>query len=349
MSLNRDIPFNRPFATGDEFDLIREAIDNMHISGNGPFGRRCEQWLSERIGSASVHMTPSCTSALEMAALLAGIGPGDEVLMPSFTFVSTANAFVLRGATPVFVDIRHDTLNIDEALLEGAITDRTKAIVPVHYAGVACDMDAIVALADRRGLVVIEDAAHALLASYRDQPLGGIGQLGTLSFHETKNVSCGEGGALLVNNPSLVERAEVVQEKGTNRARFHRGEVDKYTWTDVGSSFLLSDVNAAFLCAQLGRADWMTAQRMELWDAYHAGFVELEAAGMVRRPIVPEGARHNAHLYYLLIETAADRDRLIEVLDSRGIRAVFHYVPLHSSSAGLELAAPAQRWTLPMT
>lgn len=337
MRMSDEIPFNRPFATGGEFELIREAIENMHLSGNGPFSHRCAAWLQDRLGAASVQLTPSCTSALEMAALLAGVEAGHEVLMPSFTFVSTANAFVLRGATPVFVDIRPDTLNLDEALLENAITDRTRAIVPVHYAGVACDMDAIMSVADRHSLIVIEDAAHALLANHRERPLGGIGQLGTLSFHETKNVICGEGGAMLVNDPSLVERAEIVQEKGTNRSQFFRGQVDKYTWVDVGSSFLLSDINAAFLYAQLERAEWMTARRMDLWNRYQAGFAELEAAGLVRRPVVPDGAEHNAHLYYLLVETEAVRDDLIATLADRGIHCVFHYVPLHSAPAGRRL------------
>lgn len=330
-----EIPFNQPYATGNEFELIRHAIDdNNHLSGNGPYSRRCSEWLQQRVGSAAVQLTPSCTGALEMAALLAGIEAGDEVLMPSFTFVSTANAFVLRGATPVFVDVRPDTLNLDERLLESAMTERTKAIVPVHYAGVACEMDAIMEIAARRGQIVIEDAAHALLADYGDRPLGGIGQLATLSFHETKNVICGEGGALLVNDPSLVERAEIVQEKGTNRSQFYRGQVDKYTWVDIGSSFLLSDLNAAFLYAQLEQAELMTARRMEIWNRYHEGFADLERRGVIRRPVVPDGARHNAHLYYLLAETAAGRDELLETLGSRGVHCVFHYVPLHSAPAG---------------
>lgn len=334
MSPRSEIPFNLPFATGDEFAMIREAIDKAHLSGNGPFSRRCEHWLSDRIGSAAVHLVPSCTAALEMAALLADIRPGDEVLMPSFTFVSTANAFVLRGATPVFVDIRPDTLNLDEKLLEAAITERTKAIVPVHYAGVACDMDAIMAVAERHGLIVIEDAAHAVMARYRERPLGSIGQLGTLSFHETKNVICGEGGALLVNDPELVERAEILQEKGTDRRQFYRGEVDKYTWVDVGSSFLLSDVNAAFLYAQLEQAVSITARRMEIWNRYQEAFGSLEEAGLLRRPIVPHDVEHSAHLYYLLMRTPAERDGLIAALEQRGISCVFHYVPLHSAPAG---------------
>jgi dTDP-4-amino-4,6-dideoxygalactose transaminase len=335
MTNDSRIPFNLPYTTGQEFELIREAIENMHLSGNGPFARRAGDWLSRQIGSAGVQLTPSCTASLEMAAVLADVEPGDEVLMPSFTFVSSANAFVLRGATPVFVDVRCDTLNLDESLLEAAITERTKAIVPVHYAGVGCDMDAVMRIAERHELVVIEDAAHALLASYRGRPLGGIGHLATLSFHETKNVICGEGGAVLVNRPELVERAEIVQEKGTNRRQFHRGQVDKYTWVDVGSSYLLSDINAAFLCAQLDAAEWMTVRRMEIWDAYHEGFADLEAAGAVRRPVIPGDCRHNAHMYYLLARSRVERDKLIDALAERGISAVFHYVPLHSAPAGL--------------
>jgi dTDP-4-amino-4,6-dideoxygalactose transaminase len=281
-----------------------------------------------------------------MATLLAGIEQGDEVLMPSFTFVSTANAVVLRGATPVFVDVRPDTLNLDEHLLEGAITERTRAIVPVHYGGVACDMDAIMALADRHGLIVIEDAAHALLARDRGRPLGAIGQLGALSFHETKNVICGEGGALLVNDPALAERAEILQEKGTDRRRFYRGEVDKYTWVDVGSSFLMSDVSAAFLYAQLEQARSITERRVDLWNAYHEGFRSLEAAGLLRRPVVPPGVEHSAHLYYLLMPSNAGRDDLIASLERRGISSVFHYVPLHSAPAGRRFGRTGSEMTV---
>jgi dTDP-4-amino-4,6-dideoxygalactose transaminase len=270
-----------------------------------------------------------------MCALLAEIEPGDEVIMPSFTFVSTANAFVLRGATPVFVDIRPDTLNLDESLIEAAVSERTRAVVPVHYAGVACEMDAIMRIAAGHGLVVVEDAAHALLATYKGRPLGGIGQLATLSFHETKNVICGEGGAVLVNDPELVERAEIVQEKGTNRRQFYRGLVDKYTWVDVGSSYLLSDINAAFLYAQFEAAEAMTRSRMAIWDAYHAGFAGLEESGAVRRPVVPEEAGHNAHLYYLLLDDREQRDAFMAALAARGVSSVFHYVPLHSAPAGL--------------
>jgi dTDP-4-amino-4,6-dideoxygalactose transaminase len=328
------IPFNRPYVTGAEFALIREAIDNSHLSGNGPFSRRCSDWLTEQIGSAAVLLTPSCTAAIELAALLTDVQPGDEVLMPSFTFVSTANAFVLRNAVPVFVDVRRDTLNLDERLLEQAVTSRTKAIVPVHYAGVGCAMDEVMAVAARHSLSVIEDAAHALFAGYGGRPLGGIGQLATLSFHETKNVICGEGGALLVNDPALVERAEILQEKGTNRRQFHRGQVDKYTWVDVGSSFLLSDMNAAFLLAQFESAAAMTSQRLAIWRQYHDAFADLERSGLIRRPVVPDEAEHNAHMYYLLAEDLDARDALIAALAAQGVNAVFHYVPLHSSPAG---------------
>lgn len=328
------VPFNRPHATGREFHYIEQAIENLHLSGNGPFTARCDRWLEERTGAPKALLTTSCTAALEMATLLLDLAPGDEVVMPSFTFVSTANAVVLRGGVPVFVDIRSDTLNLDEQAVEAAIGPRTKALLPVHYAGVACEMDALLALATENELAVVEDAAQGVLARYRDRPLGGIGALGCLSFHETKNVVCGEGGALLVNDPELAHRAEVLLEKGTNRTEFFRGEVDRYTWVDVGSSFLPSEISAAFLWAQLQDADDITAQRLELWNAYHARFADLEAAGRVRRPIVPAHSRHNAHMYYLLLPDRRTRDAVIDRLAERGIMAVFHYVPLHSSPAG---------------
>ena len=329
-----DIPFNRPHATGREFDYIQEAIQGLHLSGNGPFGARCEAWLEERTHARSAMLTPSCTAALELAALLAGIESGDEVIMPSFTFSSTATAFVLRGATPVFVDIREDTLNIDETLVEGAVTARTRAVVPVHYAGVGAELDPLRSIAEQHGLVLIEDAAQAVGSTYRGRPLGGDGDYAALSFHETKNVMCGEGGALLVNVPDAVSRAEIMREKGTDRARVFRGEIDKYTWRDVGSSFLLSEVNAAFLWAQLESADEITAARRIVWSAYHAGFAGLEEDELARRPVVPEHCAHNAHLYYLLLPDLATRDRLIEALRREGIAALFHYVPLHTSEAG---------------
>lgn len=335
------ISFNRPHVTGTEWDRIREAIANRHLSGNGPFTAKCQLWLQQQLGSARALLTQSCTAALEMASVLAGIGPGDEVIMPSFTFVSTANAFVLRGAVPVFVDIRPDTLNLDERLVERAITTRTKAIVPVHYAGVGCDMDAIVSLGKQRGLLVIEDAAQGLASTYRGRPLGGLGDLATLSFHETKNVMSGEGGAVLINDPQLVARAEIVWQKGTNRSQFERGEIQKYTWVDVGSSYLPSELTAAFLWAQLEAADSINASRRVTWDRYHEAFADLEAAGRVRRPVVPEPCSHNAHMYYLLLPDRDARDRVLTELNRRGINAVFHYVPLHSSPAGRKFGRAA--------
>lgn len=328
------IPFNRPHATGREFGYIQEAIDAGHLSGNGPFDRRCGEWLEQRIGSRRAFLTGSGTAALEMAMLLAGVGPGDEVVMPSFTFVTSASAVALRGATPVFVDIRPDTLNIDEGAVAHAVTDRTRAIVPVHYAGVGCAMDELTALAGRHDLMIVEDAAHAITSTYGGRPLGSFGALACLSFHETKNVTCGEGGALLVNDPDLVPRAEVVQDKGTDRGRYFRGEVDRYRWVDLGSSFLASEINAAFLWAQLEEADRITADRMAVWSAYHERFEPLEREGLLRRPVVPEEARHNAHMYHVLLPDRGRRDALIDDLAARGVHAVFHYVPLHSSPAG---------------
>jgi dTDP-4-amino-4,6-dideoxygalactose transaminase len=328
------IPFNRPFATGAEFGYIREAIDGLQLSGNGRFGVRCCSWLQVQTGAGSALLTPSCTAALELAALLAGIGPGDEVIMPSFTFSSTATAFALRGATPVFVDIRPDTLNLDEAAVPGAVTERTRAIVPIHYAGVPAELDPLAVTAEAAGAVLIEDAAHALGSTYRGRPVGGDGPLAALSFHETKNLTCGEGGALLINDAGLVERAEIMQEKGTDRARLFRGEVDKYTWVDIGSSFLLSEINAAFLWAQFESADEILRRRLAIWDAYHEAFAPLEAAGLLRRPVVPAHCTHSAHLYYLLLPDEAGRDALIESLRADGIAAIFHYLPLHSSRAG---------------
>jgi dTDP-4-amino-4,6-dideoxygalactose transaminase len=337
----RRIPFNRPFITGDEFGYISEAISNLHLSGNGPFGRRCGTWLEQRTGTARALMTHSCTAALEMTALLTRVRPGDEVIMPSFTFVTTATAFALSGAVPVFVDIRPDTLNLDERLVEEAITPATRAIVPVHYAGVACEMDALREIADRHSLLLIEDAAQALGGTYHGRPLGAIGDLGALSFHETKNVTSGEGGALLVNDPELAAAAEIIQEKGTNRSQFFRGQVDKYTWVDLGSSYVLSDIAAAFLWAQLEHMDEITAQRRAVWSAYHERFEELERRELVRRPVVPAHCEHNAHLYYLLLRDEPERARLIHLLGERGIASVFHYVPLHSSPAGSRLGRAA--------
>ncbi|HEY9723377.1 MAG TPA: dTDP-4-amino-4,6-dideoxygalactose transaminase [Oscillatoriaceae cyanobacterium] len=328
------VPFNRPYATGQEWDYIGEAIERGHLSGDGHFTRQCQAWLETRLKAPRALLTHSCTAALEMAAILADIQPGDEVIMPSYTFVSTANAFVLRGGVPVFVDVRPDTFNLDERLIEAAITPRTKAIVPVHYAGVGCDMAAILAIAERHGLLVIEDAAQALMAEYRGRPLGAFGHLAAFSFHETKNVISGEGGALVVNDPALLARAEIIREKGTNRSAYFRGQVDKYTWVDVGSSYLPSEIVAAFLWAQLGEADAITARRLAVWEHYNQAFETLEHAGLLRRPIVPAECRHNAHMYYLLLNDLETRTRLLDALLAGGINAVFHYVPLHTSPAG---------------
>jgi len=328
------VPFNRPFMTGRELWLISQAHANGHLSGDGAFTRFCHQWLEHRTGCSKALLTHSCTAALEMAALLLDLEPGDEVIMPSFTFVSTANAVVLRGAVPVFVDIRADTLNIDEHLIEAAITPRTKAICVVHYAGVGCEMDTILEIAERHGVAVIEDAAQGIFSTYKGRELGSIGTLGALSFHETKNVISGEGGALLVNDPKLVERAEIVREKGTNRSKFFRGQVDKYTWVEVGSSYLPGEIIAAFLAAQLEEAERIMARRLALWDRYHAWAAPLEDQGLLRRPIIPEYCTHNAHMYYLLLPSLGARTRFINDLREKEISAVFHYIPLHSSPAG---------------
>jgi len=333
--------FNRPYATGREFGYIQEAIDNRHLSGRGPFDTRCAEWLEEWSGSHKALLTFSCTSALEMAAILAGIGPGDEVIMPSFTFVSTASSVALQHGVPVFAEIKPDTLSLDPAAVAAALTPRTKAILPVHYAGVPCDMDEHLAIARDHDLLVIEDAAQAILSRYRGRPAGSLGHLGCLSFHETKNVICGEGGALLVNEEQWVERAEILQEKGTNRSQFLRGQVDKYTWVDLGSSFLTSEINAAFLWAQLESAEEITDSRRAIWAAYHRAFEGLEREGRLRRPVVPAECEHNAHMYYLLLENREARDRVIDQLAAKEIQAVFHYVPLHSSPAGMRLGRAA--------
>jgi dTDP-4-amino-4,6-dideoxygalactose transaminase len=329
-----NIPFNRPHATGREYRYLQDAVERGHLSGDGAYTMRCQAWLEAHAGVPKALLTHSCTAALEMAAILADIQPGDEVIMPSYTFVSTANAFVLRGGVPVFVDIRPDTLNLDETLIEAAITPRTKAIVPVHYAGVGCDMDAIMAIAERHGLIVIEDAAQGLMASYRDRPLGGIGHMAAVSFHETKNIISGEGGALLVRDARFVARAEIIREKGTNRKQFFRGEVDKYTWVDVGSSYLPSEIIAAFLWAQMEDAEAITARRLALWQRYHEALADLEAEGRLRRPQIPADCAHNAHMYNILLPSLGDRQRFIDTLKAQGIQPVFHYVPLHSSPAG---------------
>jgi len=328
------LPFNKPYLTGKEVEYISQALASGHLSGNGPFSKQCCNWLQDRVGVEKALLTHSCTAALEMAAILSGVGPGDEVIMPSFTFVSTANAFVLRGATPVFVDVRPDTLNIDETKIEQAITPRTKAIVPVHYAGVACEMDPIMGIADRHGLLVIEDAAQGIFAKYEGRPLGSIGHMAALSFHETKNVISGEGGALLLNDTRFIDRAEIIWEKGTNRSQFFRGQVDKYTWVDVGSSYLPGEIVAAFLWAQMEAADEITKGRLEVWNTYHESLLRLEQSGRVRRPIVPQQCVHNAHMYYLLLPDLARRSAFIANLRAKDIAAVFHYVPLHSSPFG---------------
>lgn len=329
-----NIPFNKPYMTGKELWNIAQAHANGHLAGDGEFTKRCSRWLEARTGANKALLTHSCTAALEMAALLVDIQPGDEVIMPSYTFVSTANAFVLRGAVPVFVDIRPDTLNIDETLIEAAITERTKAIVPVHYAGVGCEMDTIMAIANKHGLLVIEDAAQAVMANYKGRPLGSIGQMGALSFHETKNIISGEGGALLVNSPHYAERAEVIREKGTNRSQFFRGQVDKYTWVDIGSSYLPGEIIAAFLAAQMEEADSITRQRLAVWNTYHQWLAEAEKAGKLRRPVVPAHCAHNAHMYYILLPDLEHRTVFIDKLRKAGINTVFHYIPLHSAPAG---------------
>jgi len=333
-----NILFNKPYMTGKELDYITEAHANNMLAGDGPFTRRCHAWLEQTTGCSKALLTHSCTAALEMAAMLADIQPGDEVIMPSYTFVSTANAFVLRGGVPVFVDIRPDTLNIDETRIEAAITPRTKAIVPVHYAGVACEMDTIMAIAERHHLLVIEDAAQGVQASYRGRPLGSIAHLGCYSFHETKNIISGEGGALLINDPALVERAEMIREKGTNRSKFFRGQVDKYTWVDIGSSYLPGEIIAAFLWAQLEEVDSITARRLAIWDRYHMAFETLEQSGRVRRPVIPDGCAHNAHMYYLLLRDLEDRTQFIDDMRAQGVNCVFHYVPLHNSPYGRKVA-----------
>src|SRR5436305_3892687 len=314
---------------GRELEYIAEAVRGGHLAGDGPFTRRCQQWLEENCGARKVLLTHSCTAALEMAALLCDVGEGDEVIMPSFTFVSTANAFVLRGARPVFVDIRPDTLNLDERRIEEAITGRTRAIVPVHYAGVACDMTAILETARSHGLRVIEDAAQALGATYRGRDLGTLGDLGCWSFHETKNFISGEGGALVIQDPSLIERAEIMREKGTNRTKFFRGEIDKYTWIDIGSSYLPSELVAAYLFAQLENSERILAKRKAIFARYRSALEPLARAGAVRLPIVPDGCEPNGHLFYILLESEELRDAMLRHLNASGVNAVFHYVPLH--------------------
>lgn len=342
------IPFNKPFTIGAELEYITDAVKRGHLSGDGHYTKLCHRWLEQKLGARRALLTHSCTAALEMAAILCDIQPGDEVIMPSYTFVSTANAFVLRGGVPVFVDIRRDTLNLDEALIEAAITPKTKAIVPVHYAGVACEMDAIMAIARRHKLLVVEDAAQAVLSDYKGRRPGAIGDLGCLSFHETKNVISGEGGALLINNSALAERAEIIREKGTNRSKFFRGEVDKYTWVDIGSSFLPSELIGAFLWAQLEHAEAIIERRRQVCAIYREALQDLADEGLLLLPRVePEGVSGNGHMFYLLTRNAAERGTLISHLKSAGVHAVFHYVPLHSSPAGHRFGRA--HGTLPVT
>jgi len=328
------IPFNRPGLTGKELEYIADAVIQGHLSGDGIYTKKCSTLLEGALGIRKVMLTTSCTHALEMSALLLGITPGDEVIIPSFTFVSTVNAFVLRGTRPVFIDIRPDTLNLDESQLESLITPRTRAVVPVHYAGVGCEMDTIMEIAGRRGLAVIEDNAHGLFGKYRGKYLGTFGCLATQSFHETKNFTCGEGGALLINDPALVDRAEILREKGTNRSRFFRGQVDKYTWVDLGSSYLPSEILAAFLLAQLESREQIQFHRKEIWDYYHTHLSDWAQANAVRLPVVPEHCEQPSHIYYLLLPSLEKRQALIEHLRQNGIWSVFHYLPLHLSDMG---------------
>jgi len=333
------IPFNKPFIAGKELFYIAQAvIENNHTAGDGPFTKKCQVWLEKRLGCRKALLTHSCTAALEMAALLADIRPGDEIIMPSFTFVSTANAFVLRGGVPVFVDIRPDTLNIDETLIEAAVTSRTRAVVPVHYAGVACAMDAIMDIAGRKKFFVIEDAAQGILSTYRGRPLGTIGHFGACSFHETKNIISGEGGALLVNDEPWIERAEIIREKGTNRSKFFRGQVDKYTWVDAGSSYLPSDIIAAFLYAQMENAEQIIAKRNRIYALYREALRPLADQGLLQLPVVLDDCLSNGHIFYIVTRSLEERTKLADFLKARGILAVFHYVPLHSSPAGKKYA-----------
>jgi dTDP-4-amino-4,6-dideoxygalactose transaminase len=332
------IPFNKPFIAGKELYYIAQAVTLGNIAGDGPFTKACARLLQERFSIPRVLLTPSCTAALEMAAILCELGPGDEVIMPSFTFVSTASAVARMGATPVFVDIRPDTLNIDESLIEAAITPRTRAIFVVHYAGVACDMDRIMAIAHRHDLLVVEDAAQGVNAFYGGRALGSIGHLGCYSFHETKNYICGEGGALCVNDERFVERAEIIRDKGTNRQRFFRGEVDKYTWVDVGSSYVPSEICSAFLYGQLEMLDVIAQRRQKIYEYYRDSLRPLEAQGLLRLPSLPAGCTSNHHLFYVILPDGGTRDALLDSVREKGIQAVFHYVPLHSSPMGRKLA-----------
>ncbi len=330
------INFNVPPFTGKEMEYMKECVENQKICGDGGYTRKCNQWFEERTGTPKCLLTTSCTHALEMAALLADIQPGDEVILPSFTFVSTADAFVLRGAVPVFVDIRPDTMNIDENLIEAAITEKTKAIAPVHYAGVSCEMDKIMEIAKKYNLKVIEDAAQGVMSTYKGKPLGTIGDFGCYSFHETKNYSMGEGGAILIRDPENIENAEIIREKGTDRSKFFRGQVDKYTWVNFGSSYLPSDMNAAYLYAQLELADEINNARLACWNRYYETLKPLAEAGYIELPVIPEGCVHNAHMFYIKAVDLETRTALIDYLKANGVYSVFHYIPLHSAPAGIK-------------
>jgi dTDP-4-amino-4,6-dideoxygalactose transaminase len=343
------IPFNKPFITGNEINYMKQALESGRLAGNGEFSRRCAGWLEQTTGCRKAILVPSGTAALEMMMTLANIGPGDEVIMPSFTFSSTANAVVLRGATPVFVDIRPDTLNLDESLIEAAVTSRTKAILPVHYAGVGCEMDVILSIAERHGLLILEDAAQCILSYYKERHLGSLGQMGALSFHETKNIQCGEGGALLINDPAFVERAEIIMEKGTDRSKFFRGEIDKYTWVDVGSSYLMNEMTAAFLWAQMEEAEMIVEKRLQIWRTYFSSLEELEEAGFLRRPSLTPEAQHNGHIFAPLFKNGSERNRVMDYLNANGVNAVFHYIPLHSAHAGRTYGRCACGADLPVT
>ncbi len=340
------IRFNFPYQVGTEVDYILDSLTSGRLAGDGPYTQKCSQLLEAYLGTGKTLLTHSCTAALEIAAILADIHPGDEIIMPSYTFVSTANAFVLRGGIPVFIDIRPDTLNIDERLIEAAITPRTKAIVPVHYAGVSCEMDTILEIAQRHGLLVIEDAAQALGSSYKGRMLGTLGDLAAFSFHETKNIVSGEGGALVINNPRFVERAEIIREKGTNRAKFFQGAVDKYTWVDVGSSYLPSDLVAAFLYAQLQHIDEINSKRMVIWQQYESALKIVAEEGLITLPSPPDSCIHNAHLFYLLTRTHAEQVELLEHFKHHRINAVFHYIPLHATDAGLRFGKVGSAMTV---
>ena len=330
------ITFNVPPCAEKAMDYIQECVKNQKICGDGAYTRKCNEWIEEKTGTAKCLLTTSCTHATELAALLADIQPGDEVIMPAYTFVSTADAFVLRGAIPVFVDIRPDTMNIDEKLIEAAITEKTKAIVPVHYAGVACEMDTIMDIAKRHNLFVIEDAAQGIMATYKGKALGAIGDFGCYSFHETKNYSMGEGGALLIQNEKDIEDAEIIREKGTNRSKFYRGQIDKYTWVNYGSSYLPCDMNAAYLYAQLEIADEINNARRACWDRYYENLKPLAQAGKIELPYVPEECVHNAHMFYIKAKNIEERSALIEYLKEHGVHSVFHYIPLHTAPAGIK-------------